>query len=90
MVVIAASLLAAGCSSFSNRGEVDKPYIEAANTYQFSFENVALTDSSTVVTAMYGRGPARPYSLTVRLRLLPEARNIPLSRLIISALVNRM
>jgi thiol-disulfide isomerase/thioredoxin len=57
MVVIAASLLAAGCSSFSNRGEVDKPYIEAANTYQFSFENVALTDSSTVVTAIVRQRP---------------------------------
>ena len=46
-----------GCSSFSNRGEVDKPYIEAANTYQFSFENVALTDSSTVVTAIVRQRP---------------------------------
>ena len=42
----AAALLAA-CSSFSNRGELDRPFIETTNQNYFSIEKIAVTDSST-------------------------------------------
>lgn len=51
-IAIAAVLVAAGCSRFSNRGEVEKPFIDAANTPYLSFERVNLTDSSTELGAV--------------------------------------
>lgn len=45
-------LAASACSSFSNRGEVERPFIESANQYNFSVEKVVLTDSSTVLHAV--------------------------------------
>lgn len=39
----------AACSSFSNRGEVERPMIGSANTQFLSFEKIELTDSSTVL-----------------------------------------
>lgn len=40
------------CSSFSNRGTVEKPMIGAANTEAMSIDKVELTDSSTVLYAV--------------------------------------
>lgn len=45
------------CSSFSNRGTVEKPMIGAANTEVMSIDKVELTDSSTV---LYGVIHFRP------------------------------
>ena len=47
----AAALLAA-CSSFSNRGEIDRPFIETANQSYFSIEKITVTDSSTTLYAI--------------------------------------
>lgn len=41
-----------GCNSFSNRGTVDRPFIESAGTNNLSFDKVELTDSSTVLHAV--------------------------------------
>lgn len=56
-IAIATSVLAAGCNSFSNRGDIDMPYIEAANNMAFSVEGVTLTDSSTVLDAVVYQVP---------------------------------
>lgn len=50
MVVVAVILGA--CSSFNNRGTVEKPFIGIANTEALSIDSIALTDSSTVVHAV--------------------------------------
>lgn len=50
MVVVAVILGA--CSSFNNRGTVEKPFIGIANTESLSIDSIALTDSSTVVHAV--------------------------------------
>lgn len=44
--------LSIGCTRFSNRGTVEKPFIGAANTESLSFEKVVLTDSNTVLHAV--------------------------------------
>lgn len=58
-VAITASLMAAGCSSFSNRGEIELPYIESANTLSLSVEGITLTDSSTVLDAVVHYNPGQ-------------------------------
>lgn len=45
------------CSSFSNRGEVDRPFIGSANQYDLSVEKVTLTDTSTVLHAVVHFNP---------------------------------
>lgn len=47
--LIAAMTFAIGCSRFSNRGTVDKPFIAAANQNNFYIDKVELTDSNTVL-----------------------------------------
>ncbi|MDE6528447.1 MAG: hypothetical protein K2L78_05320, partial [Muribaculaceae bacterium] len=53
--VLMAALCA--CSSFSNRGEVDRPFIGSANQYDLSVEKVTLTDTSTVLHAVVHFSP---------------------------------
>ncbi len=43
------TIVMTACSSFSNRGTVEKPFIGSANQSNMSFEKIELTDSSTVV-----------------------------------------
>lgn len=47
-----AGLALSGCSQFSNRGTVERPFIESANTESLSFDRIELTDSSTVLHAV--------------------------------------
>lgn len=49
----------AGCSSFSNRGEIDRPFIDAANQQNFSVEKVTLTDSSTTLHGIVHFSPGQ-------------------------------
>ncbi len=57
-----AALLAA-CSSFSNRGELDRPFIETANQNYFSIEKIAVTDSSTTLYAVVHYMPGQWVSI---------------------------
>lgn len=47
-IIVAIAVMTA-CSSYSNRGTVEKPFIGSANQTNMSFEKIELTDSSTVV-----------------------------------------
>ncbi len=50
MAVFATAMTA--CTSFSNRGTVEKPFIAAADTDKFSIDKIELTDSVTEVHAV--------------------------------------
>lgn len=51
-VALAGMLCTVSCTHFNNRGTVERPFIESANTEFLSFTKVELTDSSTVLHAV--------------------------------------
>lgn len=51
-IAVVAAMIVTGCSRFSNRGEVEMPFIDAANTSSLSFDRVSLSDSATVLNAV--------------------------------------
>lgn len=58
LLLSAATMLAtAACSSFSNRGEIDRPMISASSQAYMGIEKVALTDSATVVYSVVHFSP---------------------------------
>lgn len=77
-VAITASLMAAGCSSFSNRGEIEMPYIESANTMSLSFEGITLTDSSTVLDAVVHYNPGQWVRFDSASSLVAEGKHYPI------------
>lgn len=52
LVALATLLSLSACSNFSNRGTIERPFINSANTESLSFERIDLTDSSTVLHAV--------------------------------------
>lgn len=77
-VAIVASLFAAGCSSFSNRGEIEMPYIESANTMSLSFEGITLTDSSTVLDAVVHYNPGQWVRFDSESSLVADGKHYPI------------
>ena len=77
-VAIAASLFAAGCSSFSNRGEIEMPYIESANTMFLSVEGITLTDSSTVLDAVVHYNPGQWVRFDSASSLVADGKHYPI------------
>lgn len=77
-VAITASLMAAGCSSFSNRGEIEMPYIESANTLSLSIEGVTLTDSSTVLDAVVHYNPGQWVRFDSASSLVADGKHYPI------------
>lgn len=77
-VAIVASLFAAGCSSFSNRGEIEMPYIESANTMSLSFEGITLTDSSTVLDAVVHYNPGQWVRFDSASSLVADGKHYPI------------
>ena len=77
-VAITASLMAAGCSSFSNRGEIEMPYIESANTISLSFEGITLTDSSTVLDAVVHYNPGQWVRFDSASSLVADGKHYPI------------
>ena len=51
-VVAVVAIVLGACSSFNNRGTVEKPFIGITNTQSLSIDSISLTDSSTVVHAV--------------------------------------
>lgn len=52
LLTAALLIITAACSSFSNRGTIDRPFIDAAITDNFSIEKIELSDSSTILHAV--------------------------------------
>lgn len=77
-VAITASLMAAGCSSFSNRGEIELPYIESANTMSLSVEGITLTDSSTVLDAVVHYNPGQWVRFDSASSLVADGKHYPI------------
>lgn len=77
-VAITASLMAAGCSSFSNRGEIEMPYIESANTMSLSVEGITLTDSSTVLDAVVHYNPGQWVRFDSASSLVADGKHYPI------------
>lgn len=77
-VAITASLMAAGCSSFSNRGEIEMPYIESANTMFLSVEGITLTDSSTVLDAVVHYNPGQWVRFDSASSLVADGKHYPI------------
>lgn len=77
-VAIAASLFAAGCSGFSNRGELEMPYIESANTMSLSIEGITLTDSSTVLDAVVHYNPGMWVRFDSASSLVADGKHYPI------------
>lgn len=77
-VAITASLMAAGCSSFSNRGKIEMPYIESANTLSLSVEGITLTDSSTVLDAVVHYNPGQWVRFDSASSLVADGKHYPI------------
>lgn len=65
---------AVSCARFSNRGEVDRPFIEAANQHYFSVEKVVLTDSSTSLHAVVHYMPGQWIEIADSSRIIGNAK----------------
>lgn len=64
LVMAAFGLAVTACTSFSNRGTIERPYIASADTERFSVEKLELTDSATVIDAVVHFAPGWWISLS--------------------------
>ncbi len=69
----------ASCSSFSNRGEVERPMIGAANTQSMSFERIVLTDSATIIDAVVNFRPGYWIRLASTCQIAVDGVSYPMS-----------
>lgn len=72
-------LIAVGCGGFSNRGTVDRPMIEAANTTNLSVESVTLTDTSTVLDCVIHFRPGWWVSISPESAIVADKKIYPLT-----------
>lgn len=72
-------LIAVACGGFSNRGTVDRPMIEAANTTNLSVESVTLTDTSTVLDFVIHFIPGWWVSISPESAIVADKKIYPLA-----------